>query len=233
MDTLSSRIQEIQNYILFLEGTEGKAANMPVLKEVSDFKDRVKRTEYWRYIHSADYHYFVSRILFLRMIYTYSYFSGFQCIENYLKAFLKYCGVAVPTKHPLGDLLDLCRGVVQPKPDFIHSRYIEVITRRFEPYYQIGRYPVQTIRPKSGTQSFLYPDDIFVLDYFVYQMRRILTIPQNTWDMFRQGKGAGLMELVSCMREFPDFYNLVKWNNINFPDLQEQGESQQVSLVLR
>lgn len=228
MTIQDTRIQEIEKYVLFLEGTEGKAANMPVLERVSDFSDRVKRTEYWRYIGSADCHYFVARILFLRMVYEYSYFSGFQCIENYLKAFLKNCGAAVPKKHQLGKLLELCKRV-QVKPDFIHSRYIGVITRRFEPYYEIGRYPVQTIRPKAGTQAFFHPDDIFVLDYFVYQMRHILTVPQNTWDMFRQVKDAATFQLASCAHTFPEFYNIVKWNNINFPDLLEQDDIQPAS----
>lgn len=223
MDIKSSRLQDIEEYLLVLEKTDGKAAIMPILEKVSDFLDRAERIKYWRYIDSADYHYFVARILFLRMVYEYSFFSGFQCIENYLKSFLKYGGAAVPIKHTLGELLELCRGVVQLKPDFIHSRYIGLIIRRFESFYEIGRYPVQKIRPKRGVRAFSYPEDIYVLDYFVYQMRRILTIPEteNMWDMFGQGKRAGHFQLYNCMRNFPEFYNLVKWNNINFPDSLE------------
>lgn len=225
MDIQDRKIRDIEGYLVFLEQTEGTSGNMPVLEKVSDYSEKVNRAEYWRYIHSADHHYFVARVLFLKMVFEYSYFSGFQCIENYLKAYLKCHGRTVLSEHPLGKLLGRCREVPSRTPDFIDTKYVALIVRRFDPYYEVGRYPVQHVRPKAGTQSFLHPDDIFVLDYFVYQMRRMLTVPDNTWDMFAQGKDAGHYQLVSCMHSFPDFYNTLKWNNINFPASLTEGDS--------
>jgi HEPN domain-containing protein len=217
MDAQESRIREIEEYLLFLEGSEGKGANMPVLEKISDWRTRAQEVEYWRYVQSADYHYFVARVLFLKMVFVYSYFSAHQCIENYLKACLRFHCAKVPLDHRLGNLLELCKKASSCTQCFIHSRYAALIARRFDPYYEVGRYPVQKTRPKDGKGAFLWPDDIRVLDYFVYQMRRMVTLPDNTWDILGQGEAEGHYELVACRRHCPDFYNLFKSRNINFP----------------
>jgi HEPN domain-containing protein len=220
-----SRIKEIEEYIKFLEQTEGNAGNMPVLEKVADFDERVRSAKYWWYIDSADYHYFVARALFLRMVFDYSCFSGHQCIENYLKAYLKFCNRNAPsTDHILPKLLERCRSAAGQTPEFIAGNFIGLIVRRFDPYYEVGRYPVQHIRPRTGTHCSTFPDDIFILDYFVYQMRLILPVPENTWDMFREGKNGGHWQLYDCMTKFPDFYNLLKVDNINFMKSLDQVE---------
>ena len=171
----------------------------------------IKKIEYWHFIQSADYHYFISRILFLHHIPEYSFFCGEQCIENYLKAYLKYKNQNFPLEHDLRELLKRCRKVKTNVDDFIQNDKISLVISKFEPFYELPRYPVQKKRPKDGL-VFWFPDDIYILDYFVMKMRELLTIPSNTWDILKKGH----YRLNECKQEFPNFYNTFFFNNINF-----------------
>ncbi len=209
--------KSIEEYLAHLrEAAKIGAANMPVLDKrgKEDYLDTLEKTEYWRFVQSGDYHYFISRVLFLHHILEYSLFSGYQCIENYLKAYLKHKGLVPPNSHDLRDLLKQCRGIKQPVVDtFIHGENISTVIAKYEPFYELARYPVQRQLPKGG-YAFLIPDDIYVLDYFVMKMRELLDIPGNTWDILKDGH----FSLFQCQQFYPDFYNIFFLDNINFTE---------------
>ena len=176
------------------------------------YENAVKQSSYLDYIQSADYHYFISRVLFLHKITDYSLFSGHQCVENYLKAYLKYCEEQPHNTHNLKELLKKCRENTSLKTSFINTDKIDYIIRRYEPFFELARYPVHKNRPKGG-HGWVYPNDIYTLDYFVYKMRKTMAIPEGTRDIFSQ---EGHFSLIICKEEFPDFYEFFKMNNINF-----------------
>ena len=137
-------------------------------------------------------------------------------MENYLKAFLQMHGVRPPTHHRLRSLLGRCRATTGPVPDFIGSDEAEAIACRFEPFNELARYPVQRVYPDGGYATVL-PDDVKILDYFVYRMTPLVPVPANTWDLFRVGgPGEGHYRLHQCQAQFPEFYALVKQDNLNF-----------------
>jgi hypothetical protein len=102
--------------------------------------------------------------------------------------------------------------LAQAVDPFITSTHIEVIIQKFDPFNELARYPVQRTRPEGGKYMYIYPDDIFVLDYFVYRMRETLSVPDNTWDILQEGH----YHLQMCMEEHPEFYSTFKISNINF-----------------
>jgi HEPN domain-containing protein len=191
------------------------AANVPVLGELTkaEYKDAVRNTEYWRYSQSADYHYFVSRVLFVQHVTEYGLFAGHQCVENYLKGYLKARGSLPENTHKLADLLGAARSLGLAADTFIHEKRASIIVAKYEPFYELARYPVQRSRPKGG-YALIVPDDIFLLDYFVLRMREMLSIPTNTWDILSDGH----FNLEMCKDNNPALYNLLFWNNINFPE---------------
>lgn len=207
-------VQKIEEYILFSKEAKDQhpdAANLPLTEINPNYKQDVSQTESWRYVHSADYHYFVSRVLFLNHVVEYSFFSAQQCIENYLKAYLRDHNKTPSNTHKLTDLLNKCKSLSSDPLSFINSVYADVIIQKFDPFNEVARYPVQNVRPKDG-YGFFYPLDIYMLDYFVFQMRKVLSVPKTTWDIFDEG----LQNLQMCMRHCPEFYNRLKENNINF-----------------
>ena len=197
------------------------AANVASLEECDkrQYRDAVERIDYWRYVQSGDYHYFISRILFLHHIPEYSFFAGHQCIENYLKGYLKRQNQVPPDWHRLHRLLAKCRESADPSDSFVHDDRASVIVAKYEPFYELARYPVQKRAPKGG-YAYLFPDDIYVLDYFVLRMRRMLPIPGNTWDILKDGH----FGLYHCQKDFPDFYGLFAADNINFAGTPKEGE---------
>ena len=216
MSEFETTISTVEEYIEHLiKAAEIGAGNVPLLEELDkkEYKAAVEKIDYWRYIQSADYHYFVSRLLFLHHIIEYSNFCGHQCIENYLKAYLKYMKIVPPNWHSLKKLAERARDVSAEADDFISSDRLSVIIAKYEPFYELARYPVQKKRPKSG-YAFIYPYDIYILDYFVLKMRQMLSIPDNTWDILKDGH----YKLEQSKRNTPDFYKLIFANNINFGD---------------
>jgi HEPN domain-containing protein len=209
----------IEEYIEHLKSSKDiGAANLPGLDELShaEYVEAVQSIEYWRYVQAADYHYFVSRVLFLLHVTEYSFFAGHQCVENYLKAYLKSRGALPDNIHRLGKLLDTVRSLAPVADGFLHEDRASIVVERFEPFYELARYPVRRSRPKGG-YAFLIPDDIYVLDYFVLRMRSLLSIPSNTWDILRDGH----YNLELCKEQSPHFYRLFAINNVNFSSAQE------------
>ena len=74
--------------------------------------------------------------------------------------------------------------IKNPK-NFITSKEIEIIVKKYNPFYENTRYPVQKKRPKNGQYTIFYPFDIQVLDYFVLKMREVMPYPNNMWDMLK------------------------------------------------
>ena len=215
MAQIGPSIEDVEKSLNFLIEVErkDKRANVPLLESVSeiDYQVAIKKTDYWRFIQSADQHYFMARVLDLHNIFEYSRFCGYQCIENYLKAYLKYKGVIPPKTHKLStNLLVKCRDIT-PSDNFIHSEFILIIIKLYEPFYELARYPVQNTRPDQGHYTGS-SEDIFTLDYFVLKMREILSVPENTWDIVRNGH----VNLHSCHEFYPEFYNVFFFRNINF-----------------
>lgn len=214
MNTFNQTLDSIEKYLDFLkEAAKEGAGNVPVLNKrtKNEYQEALENVEYWNFVQSADYHYFISRILILHHIREYSQFSGYQCIENYLKAYLKYKGQIPPKSHDLQELLQLCRENETELGSFIHGDRISVVIAKYEPFYELARYPVQKHHPKNG-YVLLVPYDIYVLDYFVMRMREILPIPTNTWDILKNGH----YSLHQCQRMCPDFYQMFLADNINF-----------------
>jgi HEPN domain-containing protein len=217
MSDLRASIHEIEKHLTFLKEIADRhptALNVPEFETLAkqDYKSRVAKIDYWNFIQHADQHYFVARILFMHHITEYSFFCAEQCVENYLKAYLRYYNAIPPDTHDLQTLLDQCRSLSHTLELFITSTHIEIIVQLFNPFNELARYPIQRKRPKGGQYFVTYPTDIFNLDYFVYRMREILSIPTNTWDILREG----LQQLYDCQQECPDFYSTFKVDNINF-----------------
>ena len=108
--TKEEHIKEIERIILFNKkaGEEG-STNLPQKEVILDYKKRVQNIDYQYYLKNADMHYFISRQLFRHYLGEYAYFSAHQCVENYLKGFLKFIGETPPNSHILKDLLMICK----------------------------------------------------------------------------------------------------------------------------
>jgi len=217
MSAFSPTIKSIEKSIDMIKTafeSDGKrSSRAPSLGNLhgKEYRDAVEKIEYWRFIQSADYHYFVSRILYLHHILTYSQFCSQQCIENYLKAYLKFKNKPHQNSHNLTALLASCRDIAPVSDTFIKSDRIATIISMYEPFYELARYPVQKTRPK-GTYCLVTPGDIYILDYFVMKMREILAIPGNTGDILKKGHES----LISCQTFYPKFYSVFFEDNINF-----------------
>lgn len=61
------------------------------------------------------------------------------------------------------------------------------VAKKFNSFYEYSRYPVQNMRPKNGAYMFMFPDDIKILDYFIYKMREIIPYPKNMYDILKNG----------------------------------------------
>jgi len=77
----------------------------PAEKDRDRFKREMASVDWNRFVQSADYHYFVARILLSQQVHLYGLFCAHQCAENYLKAYLAFRTVPVGTIHVLLDLL--------------------------------------------------------------------------------------------------------------------------------
>lgn len=221
MNDRYATVSEIEKYILFLDNirkNDPEASNISLIDKNQNFHSDVMKTDYWRYLGKGDYHYFISRILFLHYIGEYSFFSAQQCVENYLKGYLRSLNEKPPNTHDLKKILDVCKTKTSDTSSFIHSEFLDVIVQRFNPFNEIARYPVQIMKTKTDTYGFVFPRDIYVLDYFIYKMREILPLPNNVRDVLKDS----LMELEFCKKEFPEFYEKFKENNINFKESTQE-----------
>ena len=213
MDLLPTR-KSVEEYIRQLEraGAAG-AANLPVFEDAGQsYAARIASSDWVPFVHQADYHYFVARILFLQHILEYSLFASHQCIENYLKGFLRLRDQPPTGHHRLSHLVGEARRVSLTADSFVRSNYLDTIASKFDPFYEMPRYPVQRTKPKDGYAVF-YPADVFVLDYFVLRMREILHLPKPGWDILTD---QGSFFLQQCQMNAKEIYDLFFLWNISF-----------------
>jgi HEPN domain-containing protein len=168
----------------------------------------------WRlFVMRADYSYFVARTLLSQGIHLYGLFCAHQCVEVYLKALLRQANFAIPQTHKLGGLLLEVRKLQSPAGTFTQEEYVETVCLRYEPFYEMARYPAQMSRPEEGKYVWASGVDEQILDYFVHRMRESLVIPSGDWDILSK-QGHYDLELVRNMH--PQFYALFESGNMNF-----------------
>ncbi len=212
---------ETETYLDFLirckddSRLSGVPSNVIRTARNQDFGSANQKIGHQYYVLSGDTHYFVSRILFLNHVSVYSSFCGHQCIENYLKAYWKYRSPnSRPLEgHNLRKLLDNCLTVLPESDSILRSPRIEVIIDKYEPYYELPRYPVYRRGPSQGGAKHmcLYPDDIYVLDYFVMQMRQLIPYPDKMFDVLKERQ---LLDLAAFSKP-SNLSDLFIYNNIN------------------
>lgn len=181
-------------------------------KDRARFIQETTSVDWNRFVQSADYHYFVGRILLSQQVHLYGLLCAHQCAENYLKAYLAFRTVPVDPVHELLTLLQKARDNTPDSGSFLHSDDVETICEKFEPFYEIARYPVQITRPKDGKYVIMPSVELAVLDYFVLQMRRILILPSGGWDLLSE---MGHIELQIVKELHPEFYAIFKKGNVN------------------
>ena len=212
-----SKIKEIQEYLDGLKNPRDTIdimglRNLEKLSKV-EYHDLIDETTYLDFIQSGDYHYFVSRTLFHFSIDHYSFFAAQQCVENYLKAYLRFQNQIPPNWHLLPELLVECRKVSAASDAFINSDHCETMVRKYNPYNELARYPIQKIRPQDGSFGVLRPLDIWILDYFVFCMRQIMPVPTDDWNIMEPD---GHQYLQCCGYDHPDILKRFMDGNINF-----------------
>lgn len=204
------KIKNIEDHLNNLKDCIGKDfVNLPDYKDKNDdYLNQKQKIEYADYMRIGDCDYLSSRILFKMGIYEHSFFWAQQCIENYLKGFLKFKKKNVKDTHDLFFLLKECRKF-DTKNDFIKSEIIEVIVRKFIIFNETGRYcVVKKFKSQKGQYCIFIPGDIEILDYFVFKMKEIMPFPEKMADLFKfQG------QYYNLKKETKDLF---KSGNINF-----------------
>jgi HEPN domain-containing protein len=176
------------------------------------YQARLAQLPWQNFIQSADYSYFAARTMLSAGVHLYGLFCAHQCVENYLKAHIKCHANETPQSHRLRDLLEQAR-LACGNDSFLASEYAEAICLKYEPFYEIARYPAQISRPRNGMYAWLSGVDEQILDYFVYQMRRELPLPDNSWDILSP---RGHMDLQLVQEHHPDLYRRFTDGNLNF-----------------
>lgn len=192
------------------------AGNITLVSTNPTYSTDLENSKYQDFIGSADYHYFIGRILFVRGAGIYGFFCAQQCIENYLKAYFIFKGGKLDKKltknsHDLGKWLDRCKNY-STKGSFLHTRRSRLIVEKYDPFNELPRYPV-TRRGIQGSYGYIQPHDIFPLDYFVYKIRKEVPLPSGVWDIFNEERpySAGSLDKNDpLVLTFKD-------SNINFP----------------
>lgn len=209
---MTNDIRKVEEYIDFLTKClkDEKLSNIRETESIkSEYDSNKKESAFHDYLRFGNHHYFASRVLFLSGVEEYSFFTAQQCRELYLKAYINYLGEVSPDGHDLRVLVKKCRDISDN--EFICSDRIMTIAERFNPFYEYSRYPVYRTRPQGGAYSFIYPDDIKPLDYFVFKMREIMTYPSNSYDLVKMGKMQG-----GYNHYTQDASTLFQLENINF-----------------
>jgi HEPN domain-containing protein len=176
------------------------------------YQERLEKLPWPNFVQSADYSYFAARTMLSAGVHLYGLFCAQQCVENYLKGLIKCRANATPQSHSLRALLEQARRVCD-SDSFLASEYAEAICLKYEPFYEIGRYPAQISRPKNGIYAWLSGVDEQILDYFVYRMRQELPLPGNSWDILST---QGHMDLQLVKEHHPDLYRRFTDGNLNF-----------------
>ncbi|MBA3072740.1 MAG: hypothetical protein FP831_04025, partial [Anaerolineae bacterium] len=83
-------IKENISYLKELIGDNTIIMPQTTIVDNKSYAIEIEKTPYHEFIVFADYHYFISRVLFMNSLDLYSFFAGQQCIENYLKAFVRF-----------------------------------------------------------------------------------------------------------------------------------------------
>jgi HEPN domain-containing protein len=222
MPNIEPTIESIEGYIHFLNTCIGSGvANIQPTVKLADhtYNEKLSNIGYEYYIKSAHDHYFVSRTLFMNYFFDYSLFSAYQCIENYLKAFIKNKNQVPPLTHNLIMLKEKSSKLATNNDAFIDSVELSTIIYKYNPFYTIPRYPVS--REKWFPHAHLHPNDIYVLDYFVMKFRQMLPLPDNMSDIFKENDFTKIL----CRDNAPNFYNTFLQGNINFPAKSEEAEA--------
>jgi HEPN domain-containing protein len=176
-------------------------------------KDELAKSDWQSFVMNADYSYFVARVLLAQDVNLYGLFCAHQCVEVYLKALLRSVDAELPQHHKLVALLNAARLVEKNSTGFVHSIHAETICLRFDPFYEIARYPVQISRPKDGKWLWVSGSDEKFLDYFVHRMRKSLPPDTGARDLLTNGEHFYL----DLVREHhPLLFKIFKNNNLNF-----------------
>jgi HEPN domain-containing protein len=176
------------------------------------YQTRLAQLPWPNFVQSADYSYFAARTMLSAGVHLYGLFCAHQCVENYLKALIKRHSNETPQSHRLQDLLGLARQTCGTG-SFLASEYAEAICLKYEPFYEIARYPAQIARPKNGMYAWFSGIDEQILDYFVHRMRQELPLPDNSWDIL---SARGHMDLQLVQEHHPDLYRRFTDGNLNF-----------------
>lgn len=180
-----------------------------------NFKTDFENTKYENFVNSGDYHYFIGRIIFTKGGGIYGFFCAQQCIENYLKAYVKYKTGKLDKNlfkygHDLSKWLNECRKIA-PSKSFLHTKRMELIATKYDPFNELPRYPV-TRRGVRGGYAYMQPHDIYPLDYFIYRMRIEMPLPKRVWDIIKDERPFG----VANLNPNDPLVGVFKFNNINF-----------------
>ncbi|HVG17712.1 MAG TPA: HEPN domain-containing protein [Blastocatellia bacterium] len=210
------RIAAIENYLLRARDAANAGADnlSPFVKDRSHYDEILKNLDYNAYLQRGDMHYFVARILLLNWVAEYGYFCSQQCIENYLKGYLRGKGVIPPQEHNLDRLLEAAKKLTVDMGSFLQSDFIKVIVDKFNPFYELARYPAQITKPKDGKYVMFASLDVETIDYFIYRMRLIMKPPLGGWDILSDH---GHKDLNMCREYRPEFYQFFLRDNMNFP----------------
>ena len=168
----------------------------------------------WKLLVShADNSYYVARTLLSQGVHFYGLFCAQQCVELYLKALLLHANAKVRLTHSLKDLLADARQLQPNQTAFVQSDLAEIICLRFEPFYELPRYPTRSTSPQSGAWFWFQREDEQTLDYFVHRMRELLVIPPGEWDILST-QGNFFLQLVHQLS--PQLDALFVKDNLNF-----------------
>ena len=216
VESIESNLDANLKFEKILAKNDWKGGGFPGSAKVThqEFNKGREKSTYLDFISFGNYHYFVSRILSMSRIYQYALFTGQQCIENYLKSIILYKQKEFPITHNLKTLLEYCKKNYSMKEaSFIHSEYLRLIIKKYDPFYEISRYPIpKAVKVKGESYAYMDGDEQY-LDYFVYKIREIIELPKKGWDIFSE---QGHYLLGSCKKMNPEIYSLFLINNINF-----------------
>ena len=188
------------------------APNLPTVERspTAAFYQEVAAATHLCYVRSGEKNYAVARLLSELQVFDYAMFCGQQSVENYLKAYIKSLGKQPSATHSLAGLLSECRDGMGAD-SFLASDAAETIAQVFDPFNEIARYPVHRTGPKGRAWTLFYPDDMYILDYFVFRMRELLPVPENQSTLFRSRHGV----LGGLRKEHPEVFALIWRKNIN------------------
>jgi HEPN domain-containing protein len=220
MENKAEQISEMEQYLLRIKknfNADLDTISLPkLIKDKNVYKQMLQNIDGNSYIQRGDLHYFVARILLINSVYEYGYFAGQQCVENYLKGYLRDILKRPPKQtHDLTDLLIEAKTITSDLNSFLHSDYIEVIVGKFNPFYEFARYPVQISKPANGQYVMNSIFEVRMLDYFIHRIREVIKPPSGSWDILSD---EGHYHLTLCKEMHRDFYQMFFQDNINFCD---------------